>query len=154
MITLTDEKRIARNLRKQFLKIKGKLWILGLYKDKKVVIKKLSDAGSEILDNQINQKRAVYNAITKGFKLCVVENHVSSDVKLIKILDWGVQYGNQDVTTKRIRRKGKYYIATWVKGRKGIVSFQRARYSKAIKIENTANDLGLVVENDIWNDKY
>jgi len=155
MLILRDEKRTARGLRKQFLKIKGKLWILAIYVDTKgKKITKLSDAKSDILKNKIAVKRAVFNAVTKGMKLCVVENKCSSSLKLLKIINWGVSYGNKNVTIKRFSRKGKYYTGVWVKGSRGVQSIEKYKTNKKDIIFKTAKENDLVHDNDLWSNSY
>ena len=158
MITLKDNKRTVRNLRKQFLKVKGKLWIKAVYIDTRGrQITKLSDAKAEILKKSIDIKRAVFNALTKGIKLCVVENGASSNLKVLKILDWGMQYGsnkNNLVTVKRFNRNGKYYTGVWVKGVRGIQSVEKYKKTKKDIIYDTARDNNLTYDNEIWSDEY
>lgn len=155
MKILRDNKRIARNLRKEFLKVKGKLWILGVYIDtrgKKII--KLSDAGSEIIRKEIDIQRQTFNAITKGIKLCVVENHASSSTKLLKILDWGMSYGNKDVTVKRFIKNNKYYTGVWVKGSRGIQSVSKYSPEKQDRIYKSARKDGLTYDNHVWDNDY
>jgi len=155
MMILKDDKRRIKGLRKQFLKVKGKLWILGVYidtKGRRVI--KLSDAKAIILKNKIDVKRAVFNAVTKGIKLCVVENGFTSSSKLLKILNWGVKYGNESVTVKRFARKGKYYTGVWVKGTRGMQSMEKYKTNKKDVIYNNAKNSNLVYDNDIWSNDY
>lgn len=154
MTTLKDNKRSVSNLRKQFLSVKGKLWIKALYVDTDGrTIQKLSDASAEIMSSKINQRRATFNAITKGIKLCQVQNGFSSSAKVLKIIDWGVKYGNDQVTIKRFSRNGKYYTGVWVKGRKGIVHLTKSSFNKKDKIENYVNENSLSYDSDVWNIK-
>lgn len=155
MKILRDNRRVARNLRKQFLKVKGKLWIKAVYIDTSGRrITKLSDAKAEILIRKIDIKRAVFNSLTKGIKLCVVENGASSNLKVLKILDWGMQYGNEKVTVKRFNRGGKYYTGVWVKGSRGIKSVEKYKRNKKDIIYNNARDNNLTYDNEIWSDDY
>jgi len=158
MTILRDNKRIARNLRKQFLKVKGKLWIKAVYIDTRGrQLTKLSDAGANILIRNIDIKRAVFNALTKGIKLCVVENGASSNLKVLKIIDWGMQYGSNKynlVTVKRFNRGGKYYTGVWVKGSRGIKSVEKYKKTENDIIYKTARDNNLTYDNDIWSDDY
>ena len=152
---LKDDKRRVKGLRKQFLKVKGKLWIQGVYidtKGRRVI--KLSDAKASILKNKIDVKRAVFNAVTKGIKLCTVENGFTSSTKLLKILNWGVKYGNDSVTVKRFARKGKYYTGVWVKGVRGMQSMEKYKITKKDVIYNNAKNNNLVYDNDIWSNDY
>ena len=155
MTTLRDNKRIARNLRKQFLKIKGKLWVKAVYIDTRGrQITKLSDSKAEILKKNIDIKRSVFNALTKGIKLCVVENGASSNLKVLKIIDWGMQYGNKLVTVKRFNRAGKYYTGVWVKGSKGLQSMEKYKKTGKDIIYNNARDNNLTYDNEIWSNEY
>jgi len=155
MVILRDDKRIVKGLRKQFLKIKGKLWIKGIYIDTRGrKITKLSDSKAFILKTKIDIKRAVFNSITKGIKLCVVENGFSSSTKLLKIINWGVKYGNEQVTIKRFNRNGKYYTGVWVKGSRGIQSMEKYTTNKKDIIINNAKNNNLVYDNEIWSNEY
>ena len=115
---------------------------------------KLSDAKASILKNKIDVKRAVFNAVTKGIKLCTVENGFTSSTKLLKILNWGVKYGNDSVTVKRFARKGKYYTGVWVKGVRGMQSMEKYKITKKDVIYNNAKNNNLVYDNDIWSNDY
>jgi len=155
MVTLQDEKRKVTGLRKQFLKVKGKLWVKGLYIDtngRKVY--KVSDAKAEILIRQIDFRRSVFNAVTKGMKLCVIENGCTSSIKLLKVIDWGMKYGNNDVKVKRFSRRGKYYTGVWVKGSRGMQSIEKYNHVKKDKIYNIAKEDSLIYDNKIWNDDF
>jgi len=152
---LKDNKRIARNLRKQFLKIKGKLWVKAVYIDTNGRrITKLSDAGAEVLNKSIDIKRATFNALTKGIKLCVVENGASSSIKVLKIIDWGMAYGNNQVKVKRFSRRGKYYTGVWVKGSRGVQSVERYKTNKKDIIYQNARDNNLTYDDKIWSNEY
>jgi len=164
--TLKDGFRRVAGVKKQILKVKGKLWILGVYitpgrKKKKIL--KLSDAGSDILNKNINLKRAIFNAVTKGIKLCVVENNANSSTKLLKVIDWGIQYGSRGnnkfnpVTVRRFKRSGKYYTGVWVKGVRGMQSMEKYNYTKQDKISKTIKDIGTLSsdsENNVYSNEY
>ena len=155
MITLKDDKRIVTGLRKQFLKVKGKLWIKAVYIDTSGRrVTKLSDAKAEILKISIDIKRAVFNSITKGIKLCVVENGFSSSTKLLKIVNWGMKYGNYKVTVKRFTRNNKYYTGVWVKGSRGIKSVEKYKKTNKNIIYDNARDSNLTYDNEIWSNEY
>jgi len=164
MVTFRDEKRNVTNLRKQILKVKGKLWIKAEYisMSNKKVYKTFSDAESEVLIKEIDMKRALYNAITKGM---IIINHkygVGSDLKLLKILDWGIQYGSMKsqkfnpVTVKRFKRGGKYYTGVWVKGSRGIKSVQKTKYAKKDELNKILKneELLYVPEENVWSNEY
>lgn len=161
MVILKDDKRIVRNVRKQFLKVKGKLWILGKYKEpNKRAIIKLSDASANIISKNIDMRRAIFNAVTKGMKLCVIENGASSSIKLVKVLNWGIQYGSRGqnkfnpVTVKRFKRGGKYYTGVWVKGSRGMQHMQKYSYTKNNRISDIAKQEGLLIENKTFSNDY
>lgn len=152
---LRDNKRSVTGLRKQFLNIKGKLWIKAIYIDTKGrKVTKVSDASSTNLSRNIELRRSVFNALTKGIKLCVVENGFSSSTKVLKILNWGVKYGNNDVKVKRFSRRGKYYTGVWVKGVRGIQSQQRYKTVKKDTINSLAKENELIHDNKVWSDEY
>lgn len=155
MKVLKDNKRQVSGLRKQILNVKGKLWIKAQYIDtNKRIITKLSDASSDNMKRNISLERAVYNSITKGMILCTVENGTSSNLKLYKIIDWGIKYGNKDVTVKRFRRGGKYYTGVWVKGSRGIQNIEKYSYTKKNKLNQSAKENNLVYDNNIWGNEY
>lgn len=164
--TLKDGFRKVVGVKKQILKVKGKLWILGLYvtpgRNKKKILK-LSDAGSDILNRNIRFKNAVFNSITKGIKLCVVENGANSSTKLLKVLDWGIQYGSRGnnkfnpVTVKRFKRGNKYYSGVWVKGVRGIQSVEKYNYTNQNKVERIIDNIGTLssdTNNNIYSNEY
>lgn len=148
-----EVRRRVTNTRKQVLDIKGKLWIKAVYKSsngRKVTI--LSDSVAMNLKSKINQKRAVFNALTKGIKLSVVEYGFDSSTKVDKIINWGIKYGNKDVTVKRYSVKGKYRTGVWVKGQKGIVTSEKYSSKSTSNIQQLADNQGLT--NNIWNNDY
>lgn len=142
-------------LRKQFIKgVKGKLYIKALYIDKNIIIEKLSNSKSTIFNFEIDIKRAVFNAVTYGIKLCVVENGATSSTKLYKILDWGVMYGNDDVKVKTYTIRNKKRVGIWVKGRRGMI--KNVKYDKTSdnEIYEISNELGLTNNSEIWKDDF
>jgi len=156
MTTLKDNRRSVTGLRKQFIpNVKGKLWILAQYIDVngRTVIK-LSDSASIIFNKNIDIERAVFNSITKGIKLTVVENKFTSTTKLHKIINWGVKYGNNSVKIKRYSVRGKYRTGIWVKGQRGMVSNTKYNTGKVDKIKDIASDNNLIYDNEIWSNEF
>ena len=106
------------------------------------------------IKNNIDKKRAVFNSLTKGIKLSQVENGFSSSTKVLEVIDWGVKYGNKDVTIKRYSVKGKYRTGVWVKGKRGIVSSEKFKKVSENKIDSLVFENNLNYDSEIWNNKF
>ena len=129
VFTLKDDKnRTSPKLRKNPINnIKSKLYVLFLVQGKFGNIKKnekiLGNSKFEIFNNTIDFQRGFNQALFNMYYLAV-NRGLGSDVKVLKVLNVGFSQAD-GVTTKRVKRRGKYYNYTYIKGVKGVVSVSR-----------------------------
>lgn len=137
--------------KKYFLPIKARVHIYAEY---------ISPIGSRarILSNSsffkfnslIDYERSVTNASLKGLILAQVRYGFPTGSKLKKVIDWGIEYSNDNVTTRSFNVKGKRRVGVWVKGRRGFLVNNKYKKIDEEVIEETLDDEGISSDSSLW----
>lgn len=148
-------------LRKQVLYgLKGKVFINAIYvtPDKELLerkVIKISNSESLIFNREIDVQRAIVQATQHGIMLAKIENNFPSGSVQLKLLDWGIKYGNDEVKIKTYTVRGKRRTGVWIKGRRGIFTSQKFSYKSDTYLRENISDEGLSregkIQNSVWN---
>lgn len=123
-----DKNRISPKLRKNPIPdIKSKLYILFKIEitigGVKNYFKILGNSKFEIYNNDVDYERGFNQALFHMYYLAD-RRGFGYDVKVFKVINYGYAQA-KGVKTKRVKRRGKYYNYTYIKGVKGVVSVSK-----------------------------
>ena len=136
-------RKSPNNLKKNSVSgIKSKLYILfkvsGRNNGMTITETILGNSKFEIFDNRIDFERGLNNAKFNMYWIAV-QRGFNSDVRIINIVGYGFSVSD-NVTVKRVKRRGKYYNYTYVKGVRGVQKVEKWS-SKSTNIDEEINDI-------------
>ena len=129
VFTLRDDKnRTSPKLRKVAIpNIKSKLYILFKIESRingeKINEKILGNSKFEIYNNDVDYERGFNQALFHMYYLADKRGY-GYDARVLKVINYGFSQAD-GVKTKRVKRRGKYFNYTYIKGVKGVVSVSR-----------------------------